>query len=165
MHALVDQGVRLCSPTAGYIGLIPGRGTKILHAVQCGQKEKKKKKEIDIKMNINTCNQFCLDFPGFCTNDLSLFWYLIWDSPLHWKPILVLTIQVTSDWNYLFFMYMSVSVSLGIAHVYQLLDSTNPPPPTGSLTPLSSVLIKKLQKHEISSPQIVLSQTPLPMKT
>ena len=61
-------------------------------------------------------------------------------------------------------MYMSVSVSLGIAHVYQLLASTNPPPPTGSLTPLSSVLIKKLQKHEISSPQIVLSQTPLPMK-
>ena len=29
---------------AGYVGSIPGWGTKILHAAQCGQKKKKKKK-------------------------------------------------------------------------------------------------------------------------
>ena len=43
-----------------------------LYSVAKRQKEKKK-----LTLNINTRNQFCLDFPVFCTNDLFLFWYLI----------------------------------------------------------------------------------------
>ena len=31
-------------PTQGYVGLIPGQGTKIPCAMGCGQKKKKKKK-------------------------------------------------------------------------------------------------------------------------
>ena len=34
--------VRLCTSTAGGVGLIPGRGTKIPHASQCGKKKKKR---------------------------------------------------------------------------------------------------------------------------
>ena len=37
------QWLRLCASTAGGTGSIPGRGTKIPHAVQRGQKKKKKK--------------------------------------------------------------------------------------------------------------------------
>lgn len=36
----VVQWVRLHAATARSMGLIPGQGTKILHAAQCGQKNK-----------------------------------------------------------------------------------------------------------------------------
>ena len=39
--SLVVQWLRLCASNAGGAGLIPGWGTKIPHAVQCSQKEKK----------------------------------------------------------------------------------------------------------------------------
>ena len=41
---LVVQWLELHASTAGDMGLIPGQGTKILHAVQRGQKKKKKTK-------------------------------------------------------------------------------------------------------------------------
>ena len=34
---LAVQWLRLCVPNAGGMGSIPGRGTKILDATQCGQ--------------------------------------------------------------------------------------------------------------------------------
>ena len=37
-------GQRLCAPTAGGVGSIPGQGTRIPHAVWCSQKGKKKGK-------------------------------------------------------------------------------------------------------------------------
>ena len=40
--SLVVQWLRLCASTARGMGSIPGWGTKILHALQCGQKKKKK---------------------------------------------------------------------------------------------------------------------------
>ena len=40
--SLVVQWLRLHTSSAGGMGSIPGRGTKILHVVQCGQKKKKK---------------------------------------------------------------------------------------------------------------------------
>ena len=36
--SLAVQCLRLCTSTAGGMGLIPGRGTRILHATHCGQK-------------------------------------------------------------------------------------------------------------------------------
>ena len=33
----------LCSHCAGGVGSIPGKGTKIPHAVQCGQEQQKKR--------------------------------------------------------------------------------------------------------------------------
>ena len=39
--SLVVQRLRLYTPNAGGVGSIPGQGTKILHATQCGQKKKK----------------------------------------------------------------------------------------------------------------------------
>ena len=44
--SLVVEWLRLCPSTAGGMGLVPGRGTKILHATWCSQKKKKKKKII-----------------------------------------------------------------------------------------------------------------------
>ena len=35
---MVEQLLGLCASTAGGTGLIPGQGTKILRAAQCGQK-------------------------------------------------------------------------------------------------------------------------------
>ena len=43
--SLVVQWLRLCTPNSGDVGLTPGRGTEIPHAVQCDQKKKKKKKK------------------------------------------------------------------------------------------------------------------------
>ena len=37
----MEQWLRLCASTAGDAGLIPGQGTKILHALWPGQKKKK----------------------------------------------------------------------------------------------------------------------------
>ena len=45
--SLVVQWFRLCTSTAGGAGSIPGPGTKIPHALQCGQKLKKKKESKD----------------------------------------------------------------------------------------------------------------------
>ena len=39
--SLVVQWLRLCTSIAGGTSLILGWGTKILHAMQCGQKKKK----------------------------------------------------------------------------------------------------------------------------
>ena len=39
-----SQWLRLCTSTAGDADLIPGRGTKIPQAMQCGQKTKKQNK-------------------------------------------------------------------------------------------------------------------------
>ena len=41
--SLAVQCLRLCASTAGGVGWIPGRGTKILRAGQHNQKKKKKK--------------------------------------------------------------------------------------------------------------------------
>ena len=43
-NSLAVQWLGFCTSTAGGTGLIPSRGTKILHAMQCDQKEKKEKK-------------------------------------------------------------------------------------------------------------------------
>ena len=40
--SLVVQWLRLCTSNAGGMGLTPGRGTRILHAMLHGQKKKKK---------------------------------------------------------------------------------------------------------------------------
>ena len=40
-NTLVVQGLRLCSSTAGGEDLVPGPGTKIPHATQCGQNKNK----------------------------------------------------------------------------------------------------------------------------
>ena len=40
--SLVVQWLRLHVPHAGSMGLIPGRGTEILHATSCSQKKKKR---------------------------------------------------------------------------------------------------------------------------
>ena len=42
--SLVFLWLGLCTFIAGGAGPIPGRGTKIPHATQCGQKKEKKKK-------------------------------------------------------------------------------------------------------------------------
>ena len=42
--SLAVQWLKLCASTAGGLGSISGQGTKILHATQCGQKQKKKEK-------------------------------------------------------------------------------------------------------------------------
>ena len=44
--SLAVQRLRLCAYTAEGEGSIPGQGTKILHAVWCGQNIKKKKKKL-----------------------------------------------------------------------------------------------------------------------
>ena len=44
-NSLAVQWLGLHASSAGGMGLIPGWGTKISHAVWCSQKKKKKKKE------------------------------------------------------------------------------------------------------------------------
>ena len=39
--SLVVQWLRLCAPNAGGTGSIPGQGTEIPHAAECGQKTQK----------------------------------------------------------------------------------------------------------------------------
>ena len=46
-NSLAVQWLGLLASTAGGLGLIPGRGTKIPQAARCGQK-KKKQKTIDL---------------------------------------------------------------------------------------------------------------------
>ena len=45
--SLAVQWLRLCASTAGAVGLIPGWGTKIPRAAQCGPTKKKKKRRIN----------------------------------------------------------------------------------------------------------------------
>ena len=40
--SLLGPVVKLCTSNAGEKSLIPGGGTRMLHAAQCGQKKKKK---------------------------------------------------------------------------------------------------------------------------
>ena len=42
--SLAAQWLRLCAPNAGGVGSIPGRETEISHAMQHGQKPKKRRK-------------------------------------------------------------------------------------------------------------------------
>ena len=44
--SLAAQWLRLSTSTAGGVGLIPGWGAKTSHALWCGQKLKKKKKNL-----------------------------------------------------------------------------------------------------------------------
>ena len=47
---MVVQWLRLCTSTAGGVGLIPGQGTKLLHAIRHGQKINLKiKKKLPLK--------------------------------------------------------------------------------------------------------------------
>ena len=45
--SLVIQCWRLCAPNAGGSGLIPGQGSKTLHAAQCNIKKKERKKSLE----------------------------------------------------------------------------------------------------------------------
>ena len=51
--SLVVQRLRFCTCIAGSLGLIPGRGTKILHALWHGQKKKK-------KIIVSACEDDCI---------------------------------------------------------------------------------------------------------
>ena len=53
--SLVVQWVRLCAPTAGGTGSVPGGGTKIPHVTQLGQKKKRISKEIKITFKWHLC--------------------------------------------------------------------------------------------------------------
>ena len=44
--SLAVQWWKICTSTAGYMGLIPGQGTKILYAVQYGKRKRKKSHDI-----------------------------------------------------------------------------------------------------------------------
>ena len=48
----VVQWLRLCTSTAGGMGLIPGRGTEMLHAAWRGQKKSKKSKIDQLERNL-----------------------------------------------------------------------------------------------------------------
>ena len=50
--SLEDQWLRLCASNARGAGLIPRRGTKIPHAAQCSQKNKKKRSPL-INFQVN----------------------------------------------------------------------------------------------------------------
>ena len=51
--SLVVPWLGFCAPTAGSVGLIPGRETKILHATQRSHKHKKEKEKKKKKTNNN----------------------------------------------------------------------------------------------------------------
>ena len=56
--SLVVQWLRLCAPTSGDMGLTPGWGTEILHAVQCDQKKnniKNKVGEVTVPLEQSLC--------------------------------------------------------------------------------------------------------------
>ena len=61
--SLVVQWLRLHVPHAGSMGLIPGRGTEILHATLCSQKKKKEVHFSDCKIekyqNVLTTIRMC----------------------------------------------------------------------------------------------------------
>ena len=45
-NSLAVQWLRLCASNAGSMGSIPGQGTKIPHAMRCGQKKTTNKQEM-----------------------------------------------------------------------------------------------------------------------
>ena len=53
--------VKTCASTAGGMGLIPGQGTKTLHAAQCGQREKSGKKKKVTKKNFYKSKKYKLE--------------------------------------------------------------------------------------------------------
>ena len=55
--SLAVQRSRLCASNSGHMGLIPGWGTKIPHAVQHGTKFKKKIKQTQVLESIKKKNQ------------------------------------------------------------------------------------------------------------
>lgn len=59
--SLTVEQLRLCASTTGGTDLIPGRGTKIRHAILCGQKvkEKKKKKEKEVGEDRTPSSSLC----------------------------------------------------------------------------------------------------------
>ena len=52
--SLVVQWLRLCASTSVGMGLIPGWGTKILHATRLGQKKTQKNKDSEDRVSIKT---------------------------------------------------------------------------------------------------------------
>ena len=61
----VNWWLRLHSPNAGGMGLIPGQETKISQATSHGQKEKKKKKRKNKKGDNHKGENHCSDFVLF----------------------------------------------------------------------------------------------------
>ena len=55
------QWLGLCAFTPKGLGSIPGQGTKILQAAQCGQNKKKRKRQMkDLNFFLPQCNFSCL---------------------------------------------------------------------------------------------------------
>ena len=75
--SLVVQGQQSIHPTQRGVSSIPGRGTKIPLALQCGQKMKKHafKKEAFLHLKLSTC-VLCKDalISSFCVPELWLPW-------------------------------------------------------------------------------------------
>ena len=82
--SLAVQWLRLCTSTAGGTGSIPGRGTKIPHAAQCSQKEKKKIKVFKDTVLIHTTSAL-LTYPPTCKTPTFPL-KLIKTQPLHAFP-------------------------------------------------------------------------------
>ena len=90
---LTCQWLRLCAVNAGGVGLIPAWGTKILHAMWCGPKIKKKKKKSE-----------CLESPCLLplyqavTNHIKLITYWISTEVLNILPLcfyIILTLLIS----------------------------------------------------------------------
>ena len=64
----------ICSSTAGDTGLIPGQGTKILHAVWFDQKNNKSKQQLR-KKKMNLCF-WHLHFCPLCVHNAILYVYI-----------------------------------------------------------------------------------------
>ena len=83
--SLVVPWLGFCAPTAGSVGLIPGRETKILHATQRSHKHKKEKekkpteKQI-IEDNVRKLKQLSLEFPLKYVLCLEIVTYKAWSS-------------------------------------------------------------------------------------
>lgn len=60
--------------TAGGVGFIPGRGTKISCAVQCRQKIKNGKLKIQLKINIMSGGSLEMKCAGSCRKAPQEFW-------------------------------------------------------------------------------------------
>ena len=53
--SLVVQWLKLCSSTAGDLGSIPSRGTRILHTIRCGGKKSTHLPVIMVVAQTSTC--------------------------------------------------------------------------------------------------------------
>ena len=54
--SLTVQWLRLCAYIAGGVGLIPGWGTNIPHAVRCGQKKNHQKTKTVLRLKLRLSN-------------------------------------------------------------------------------------------------------------